>query len=119
MIAERVLALGYCAPSRGPDRLDGEATMAAWRVAGARETERLSLREVVPAMPTILGALFAPPAALIGSPAPADAGWPAGRYVFRVGDHWLGAEIRLVAARADGSASPTPSPALPSLSPRP
>ncbi len=93
--------------------------MAAWRVAGARETERLSLREVVPAMPTILGALFAPPGASGGWPAPADAGWPPGRYVFRVGDHWLGAEVRLVAARVDGSASASPSPALPSSSPRP
>ncbi len=111
VIAERVLALGYCAPSRGPDRPDGEATMVAWRVAGASETERLSLRELVPVTPTILGALFTPPGA--------SGGWPAARYVFQVGDHWLGVEVRLVAARAIGSASPSPSPALPSLSPRP
>ncbi len=111
VIAERVQALGYCAPSRSPDRPGGEATMVAWRVAGASETKRLSLRELVPVTPTILGALFAPPGA--------SGGWPAARYVFQVGDHWLGVEVRLVAARATGSASPSPSLALPSLSPRP
>lgn len=107
VIADRVLAIGYCAPSRGPDSPDAGAMMVAWRVV-EREAERLALRELGPGMPTILGALFQPPG-VSGS-------WPAGRYVFRVGDHWLGGEVREPALRFDAPASVSPSPALPSPS---
>jgi hypothetical protein len=82
--------------------------MVAWRIV-ERKAERLALRELGPGTPTILGALFQPPGA--------SSSWPAGRYVFRVGDHWLGAEVRQPAPRVDASASVSPSPTLPSPSP--
>lgn len=82
--------------------------MTAWRIAdGGVETERLALQGVVPAFPTILGALFAPPASGSIAPATAEDGWPPGRYVFRVGGRWFGAEIRLVASRVDRSSPPS------------
>lgn len=112
VIAEIVPALGYCAPSTGPERPDVEATMVAWRVAEARGSERLSLHELVPLTTTILGALFSPPSS-------ANGGWPSGRYVFRVGDRWLGVEVRLVPARPAPTASAAPSPMLRSQSPLP
>lgn len=107
VIASRVLALGYCAPSGGPESPDPRATMAIWRV-DERRAERLAVRELGPGPPAILGALFPPPGA--------SRSWPAGRYVFRVGEYWLGAEVRQPAPRVDGSGSASPPATLPSPS---
>lgn len=107
VIATSVLAVGYCAPSSGPDSPDLGASMVAWRLLEGK-AEPLAVRELGSGMSTILGALFKPP--------DASGSWPAGRYVFRVGDYWLGAEVRQAVPRADSSASVSPSPTVPSPS---
>lgn len=96
-------ALGYCSPWTGAERPPAGATVAAWRLAPTRRGgdpfEALILETIDPQRPTVLGALYGglPGTPSGSSPGPVGAGagsdrpagWPAGRFVFRVvGPDW-------------------------------
>jgi hypothetical protein len=76
--AERIPALGYCAPARHGTSPPITATLAIWRLEpdGTRVT-RLRTRRFLPSRETILGGLYA------AGPSSTDT-WTSGRYVFAV-----------------------------------
>jgi hypothetical protein len=93
-VGSSVPAIGYCAPTSGPERPLGPATVRAWWVDGDA-VDPLDLRQIVPvAGISPLGALFGPPAEL-GS----TTSWPNGLVVFRYEEQgagssrWFGIEI--------------------------
>jgi hypothetical protein len=86
-VGESVAAIGFCAPTVGPDRPTSGATVAAWRVDGGVAAP-IELRQMAPIGPmSAFGALFAPPDAR-------DASWPPGVYMFRYAAVAAGAEAR-------------------------
>jgi len=77
-VGTSVSAIGYCAPTSGPDQPHGAATIRAWRVDGDA-VQAIELRQVAPVQGVSpYGALFGPPAEL-GS----TSSWPDGLVVFR------------------------------------
>ena len=79
-VGSSIAAIGFCAPTSGPDQPSGPATTQAWRVKGG-EVRALALRQIVPAVGiSPYGALYGPPAEL-----GATTSWPDGRVVFRYG----------------------------------
>jgi hypothetical protein len=104
-VGEAVAAIGYCAPTVGPDRPAWPATLSAWRVDGAVATP-IELRQMAPVgVVSAFGALFAPPDA--GTPS-----WPAGVYVFRFAELAAGVEAQwfAVEVRTDRPAARTTRP---------
>jgi hypothetical protein len=93
-VGSSIPAIGYCAPTSGPERPLGPATIRAWWVDGDA-VERLELRQITPVSGVSpFGALFGPPAEL-GS----TTSWPNGLVVFRYEEQvagesrWFGIEI--------------------------
>jgi hypothetical protein len=108
-VGASVPAIGYCAPTSGPDHPVGPATIRAWRIDGGA-VQTLQLRQVAPvAEVSPYGALFGPPAEL-GS----TTSWPNGRVVFRYEELGKGASVWFaieVSGTTDaGFSSPAPSP---------
>lgn len=122
--ALRVAALGWCAPTYGPDRPIGPATVTAWFVDGGGVTD-LHLQQVRPPDgATQLGALYVPftscPEQTICVPLlrdPVPGPWSSGRVVFRYVDEgsglrsWLAADVQILAPEA------TTAPGVPTRSP--
>ncbi len=109
-IGGRVEALGYCSPWRGGEEPPPDATVAVWRLVvdpSGREdpvAESLRISAWDPGWPSLLGALFGPPAAGPGSraagpgfPVAGHPVWAVGRYVFAVRgagyERWWAVEI--------------------------
>jgi len=93
-VGSSIPAIGYCAPTSGPERPLGPATIRGWWVDGDA-VERLELRQITPVSGVSpYGALFGPPAEL-GS----TTSWPNGLVVFRYeergagGSRWFGIEV--------------------------
>jgi hypothetical protein len=115
-VGSSIPALGYCAPTSGPDQPRGPARVQAWQVDGDA-VRAIQLRQVAPATGTSpYGALFGPPAEL-GS----TTSWPDGLIVFRYEEldtgasRWFGIEVSgtsendgLSMPSADPGASPVP-----------
>lgn len=77
-VGTSVSAIGYCAPTSGPNQPHGAATIRAWRVDGDA-VQAIELRQIAPLQDVSpYGALFGPPAEL-GS----TSSWPDGLVVFR------------------------------------
>lgn len=93
VVAVAVTGLGYCAPVTGPGRPAATGAVRQWRlVAGGPEP--LAPATLRPDRPTILGALYGPPAD--ATAARTVGGWAGGRYVFDVDGRWFGVDIRLI-----------------------
>jgi hypothetical protein len=85
-VGTSIPAIGYCAPTSGPQQPLGPATIQAWWVDGDA-VERLALRQITPRSGVSpYGALFGPPAEL-GS----TTSWPNGLVVFRYEEGGAGA----------------------------
>jgi hypothetical protein len=85
-VGTSIPAIGYCAPTSGPEQPLGPATIQAWWVDGDA-VERLELRQITPRSGVSpYGALFGPPAEL-GS----TTSWPNGLVVFRYEEGGAGA----------------------------
>jgi hypothetical protein len=100
-VGTSVAAIGYCAPTSGPDQPHGPATIQAWRVDGdavraLQLTQIAPLKDVSP-----YGALFGPPAGL-GS----ASSWPDGLVVFRYEELETGASRWFAIEISGTSASP-------------
>jgi hypothetical protein len=98
VVADRVTALGYCAPSTGGDRPPPIVAVEAWREDGAGHPLPILLRPaaVVPGAASVAAALYGPPAGSVAT----TGTWAPGRYVFRVSgppatgfERWFGVEI--------------------------
>jgi hypothetical protein len=98
-----VPAIGFCAPTSGPDRPGGAAKVSAWRVDdnGARV---VGLRQVAPIVGTSpFGALYGAPydPSRSGGLSRTPEGWPAGLIVFRYveratgAERWFGIDVNL------------------------
>ena len=106
-VGSSIPAIGYCAPTVGPERPLGPATIRAWWVDGDA-VERIELRQITPASGVSpFGALFGPPAEL-----GATTSWPNGLVVFRYEEQgagesrWFGIEVS--GTKEVGRLSPTP-----------
>lgn len=91
VVSEGVAAMGWCAPTHGPDRPGGTATVDAWLVADGRATPLRLTRSEPRATASSFGALYAPLDDPLGT-------WPDGRYVLRyregtIGDRWFAIDI--------------------------
>ena len=85
-VGTSIPAIGYCAPTSGPEQPLGPATIQAWWVDG-EAVQRLQLRQITPSSGiSPYGALFGPPAEL-GS----TTSWPNGLVVFRYEEGGAGA----------------------------
>ncbi len=92
--AEGASELGICAPLLGPDRPSSSDRVSVWSVPLEGRPRELEVRLLEPAVRTNLVAIYAPPRVPGKADTPLDPnGWGAGRYVFLVGDRWLGVEI--------------------------
>jgi hypothetical protein len=80
VVSDGVLDLGWCAPTYGPERPSGDASIDAWRIgiAGAAPLAMTPGRADEATSP--FGALYAAPRRPLSS---RSATWPDGRYVFR------------------------------------
>ena len=124
IVAVEVHGLGWCAPVTGDRRPVGPITVTGWRIDAGRAIS-IPLRRIEPVEgETPLGAIYAAPDApdcrfrdCDGS-ADGEAGWPAGRYVFRYDDIgsgdtlWIEVDVATLGAVpsvAPGRPSPTPS----------
>jgi hypothetical protein len=77
-VGTAIPAIGYCAPTSGPNQPLGAASIRAWRVDGDA-VQAIELRQIAPVTDVSpYGALFGPPAEL-GS----TTSWPNGLVVFR------------------------------------
>jgi hypothetical protein len=94
VVARGIPSLGFCAPSRGPDRPPADADVTVWKLQDG------SARRLVPAMRTRQsldpwGSLWWPPDRAEG------ASWTDGRYVIALAGRssayvrWLGIEVQL------------------------
>ncbi len=106
-VGSSIPALGYCAPTTGPEQPQGPATIRAWWVDGDA-VERLELRQITPISGVSpFGALFGPPAEL-----GATTSWPNGLVVFRYEERgagqsrWFGIEVS--GTKENGPPSTTP-----------
>ena len=93
-VGSSIPAIGYCAPTVGPEHPLGPATIRAWWVDGDA-VKALELRQIAPtAGVSPLGGLFGPPAEL-GS----TTSWPNGLVIFRYEERgagasrWFGIEV--------------------------
>jgi hypothetical protein len=106
-VGTAIPAIGYCAPTVGPEQPLGPATIRAWWVDG-EAVERIELRQITPVSGVSpFGALFGPPAEL-GS----TTSWPNGLVIFRYEEsgagesRWFGIEVS--GTNEDGRLSPRP-----------
>jgi hypothetical protein len=90
IVASTVPALGYCSPRVGPERPSRSGLVSAWTLNEDRPRQ-LDLRRVDQVGATNLGGLFAPPSSLARD----GVSWPEGRYLFIVGDRWIGVDIEV------------------------
>jgi hypothetical protein len=98
-VGTSVSAIGYCAPTSGPNQPHGPASVQAWRVDGDA-VQAIELRQIAPEQGVSpYGALFGPPAEL-GS----TKSWPDGLVVFRYEEletrasRWFAIEVSGTAA---------------------
>ena len=98
--ADRITAIGYCAPESGPDLppADARAELYYLDKAGAHS---LSARRIEPREETSMGVLWGP-SSTIGRRDPLSRrSWPDGVYVIHIEDpggtfdRWLGGELRI------------------------
>jgi hypothetical protein len=106
VVAERITAIGWCAPVLGPDRPPVAARASLWRAGDEGMELVVSYVRLEPEGPNALGELWAPP--------PGNEGvWPPGRYVIELRTpsgswrHTIGIEI--LTARPDTTPAPSPS----------
>lgn len=81
IVSEGVLELGWCAPVVGDGRPASDGTATIWAI-GPNGATQVAASAARPDSPSRFGALYDPPAPTTG-PAPVDAAWPDGRFVFR------------------------------------
>jgi len=94
--ATRLMAFGYCAPEIAELRPRPSDMPRIWRVGEDGEALRLmTVSSMEPDLRPDFGALLAPQPST-APPVGAETGWPAGRYLIKVGDAVLGAEVVLV-----------------------
>ncbi len=108
-VGNAIAAIGYCAPTSGPDHPVGPANIHAWRIDGGA-VQTLHLHQIAPVKDVSpYGALFGPPAEL-GS----TTSWPNGRVVFRyeelgkAASVWFAIEVSGITADASSSPAPLP-----------
>jgi hypothetical protein len=106
-VGTSVPAIGYCAPTSGPEQPVGPANVRAWSVAG-ETVVNLELKQIAPVgRVSPYGALFGPPAEL-----GATSSWPNGLVVFRYEEtetrrsRWFGIEVS--GTTGDRPVAPTP-----------
>ena len=106
-VGTSVPAIGYCAPTSGPEQPLGPASVRAWAVSG-ETVLALELRQIAPVgRVSAYGALFGPPTEL-----GATSSWPNGVVVFRYEEtdtgrsRWFGIEVS--GTTGDRPAAPTP-----------
>jgi hypothetical protein len=101
--ADTISALGYCAPTAGPDQVPTDAKAELYRV-DATGAHRVAAVRVEPRQETPVGVLWAPSRG--ANRRQGSTGWPDGVYVIRVAnsggtfERWLGAELRTTPGRS-------------------
>ena len=117
-LAAQIDALGYCSPWTDPERPPADAVVNGWRLtpdgSGVQPiAERIVLRPADPGWPSVLGALYGPPANRFDPNAIGTIGWPSGRYVFEIRapgfERWWGVDIEPPPITSSPSAEVTPS----------
>ena len=110
-VGSSILAIGFCAPTSGPQQPIGPTRVRAWRLDGA-SADPVDLRQIAP--PSVVspyGALFGPPAGTT-----ATDGWPNGVVVFRYdelaasAERWFAIEISGTTDSWPHTPSPSPPP---------
>jgi len=111
-MGESIPAIGYCAPTSGPEQPLGASRVHAWWVDGDA-VQALQLRQIAPVAVSSYGGVFGPPANL-GS----TSTWPNGRVVFRYEElatgtsMWFAIEVNRTkedpSAPPQSSGTPTP-----------
>jgi hypothetical protein len=114
LASERVSELGWCAPAAGSDRPIGQTAIRAWTLVNGQPRPLRLVRTDRTPRQSSFGAMYAPSSVVPGRQVAPLAGWPAGRYVFRLTLHdgaerWFGVDLELRPAVAPGRPSPGPS----------
>jgi hypothetical protein len=106
-LAARIDALGYCSPWTPEQRPPDTASVEGWRIVipgrqadggqfGPPVATTTTLEPLEPGWPSVLGALYRPPAGVHGAGG-ATAVWPDGRFVFAVRgpgyERWWGVDV--------------------------
>ncbi len=113
-VGNAIPAIGYCAPTSGPQQPFGQASIRAWRLDRG-VAHPIDLRQVAPIRVTSpYGALFGPPASL------GSTGWPSGIVAFRYDElaaateRWFAIEVSVtgddVPASTQGASRTPPAP---------
>ena len=91
--ASQIMAFGYCAPGEGALRPQAKDAVTIWRVGEGPSLVPMPVISVDAGLRPDFGALLGPGPAIPSGPG--ASGWPAGRYLIRVGAAVLGAEVVL------------------------
>ena len=108
-VGNAIPAIGYCAPTSGPQQPVGQASIRAWRLDRG-VAHPIDLRQVAPVRVTSpYGALFGPPAGL------GSTGWPSGIVVLRYDElaadtqRWFAIEVTVTSSGDTAAPSPAAS----------